>query len=276
MKNLQTYDEFLFEDSPMFGFDGSQLKVGKSVVSADGYSGIIVSKESVNGMVQYRDHKGVIRICESYELVEMEAINEADLTWWEVTKGILAADAIKAGIAFAGGGVMLAGVLFASWRRSIANKIEKIRKDTKFEWLKTEAAKIADKFNGDKELDAMLAELQKYPYTDTTFVKGVKATKAAKETNANRNKLMREISKYVKSKLTPEETEFFTEVNKLLRDKPLTDEKGNALEEDVVSDPSRTIGTGTYTATSSDTNSMAKGAYQSTDPTSAGTIPTYM
>ena len=100
MKNLQTYDEFLFEESPMYAFDGTPLKVGKSVISFDGYSGIIVSKESVNGKVQYRDHKGVVRVVESYELIEDEILNEDALAWWEVAKGILAADAIKVGACF--------------------------------------------------------------------------------------------------------------------------------------------------------------------------------
>jgi hypothetical protein len=269
MKNLKTYDDFLFEDSPIFAYDGSQLKVGKSVVSWDGYSGIIVSKESVNGKVQYRDHKGVVRVCESRELVEIEAINE-DITWWEVTKGIRAADAIKAGATLAGGGILVAGYLFANWRKSVANKIEKIRKETKFQWLKNEAAKIADKFNGDPELTSKLAELAKYPYTDTTFLRGKREKAKASENNSNRQKLMREISKYVKSKLTDDEKKYFTEVNAILRDKPLTDESGKKLEEDVVSDPSRTVGTGTYTTTTSDQNPGVKGTWNNGDASSGG------
>ena len=269
MKNLQTYESFLFEESPVFGYDGCQLQVGKSVISRDGFSGIIVSKESVNGKVQYRDHHGVIRVCESLDLVEFDPINE-DLTWWEVTKGILAADAIKVGLGFAGGGILLAGSLFVHWRSSIANKIENIKQDKRYAAIKDQAAKIADKFNGDKDLDLLISDLQRYPYIDTSFLKGVKATKTAKETNATRNKLMREISKYVKSKLTSEETEFFTEINKILRDKPLTDEKGKTIEEDVVSDSSRTIGTGTYTSTTSDSNYMVGGSRDTTDPSSGG------
>lgn len=269
MKNLKSYDEFLFEDAPVYGGDGSQLKVGKSVISFDGYSGIIVSKEIVNGRVQYRDHKGVIRICESHDLIEAEAINE-DLTWWEVTKGILAADAIKAGAALAGGGVMIAGYLFANWRKSIANKIEKIRKETQYEWLKSEAAKIADKFNGDSKLSDMLTDLAKYPYVDTTFAKGKRERDKAAANNKERSRIMREISKYVKSQLTDEEKKYFVEVNKILRDKPLTDEKGTKVEEDVVSDPNRTVGTGTYTPVHHDTNPGVGGTWNNGDASSGG------
>ena len=249
MKNLQSYDEFLFEDSHSFGFDGSRLKVGKSVISRDGYSGIIISKENVNGHIQYRDHKGVIRVCESKELVEFDPINE-DLTWWEVTKGILAADAIKAGVSLAGGGILIAGYMFANWRKSIANKMESIKRDEKYKELKDKAADIADKFNCDPELSNMLNQLSKYPYTDTLFVKGKREKSKAEDTNKERSKLMRDIAKYVKSKLTDEEKQYFAEINKILRDKPLTDEQGQKIEEDVVSDPSRTVGTGTLTPVS--------------------------
>ena len=269
MKNLRTYEEFLFEDTPLFGYDGCQLQVGKSVISRDGFSGVIVSKESVNGRVQYRDHHGVIRICESQDLVEFDPINE-DLTWWEVTKGILAADAIKAGSALAGGGVLIAGYMFSNWRQSIANKIESIRRDESFKQLKDKAALVADKFNGDSELTSMLTNLAKYPYTDSLFTKGKREKAKADSNNKERSRIMRDIAKYVKSKLTDEEKQYFAEINKILRDKPLTDEQGKKVEEDVVSDPSRTVGTGTYTSTTSDTNFMVGGSRDTTDASSGG------
>jgi hypothetical protein len=269
MKNLKTYEQFIFESFPTYAFDGSELKVGKSVTSFDGYSGIIVSKESVNGKVQYRDHKGVVRIVESYELTADETLNE-DMTWWEVTKGILAADLIKVGLSFAGGGVLLAGVLFSNWRNSIANKIESIKQDKKYEGLKIQATKIADKFNGDAELTKMMSDLEKYPYKDPLYTKGKREKSSAISNNKERNRIMREIAKYVKSKLTPEEMPFFVEINKVLRDKPLTDNEGNKIEEDAVSDPSRTVGTGTYTSTTSDSNFMVGGSRNTTDASSGG------
>lgn len=270
MRNLKTYDEFLFEDSPAFGYDGTELKVGRSVISFDGYSGIIVSKEVVNGKIQYRDHKGVIRVCESYELIEDEAINEADLTWWEVAKGILAADAIKVGVAFAGGGLVLGAHLFVKWRESIANKVDKIRRETKYEWLKSEANKIADKFNADEDLKGKLEELAKHPYQDTSFLSGKREKAKADESNKIRKNLMKDIAKYVKSKLTPEEQKFFVEVNAILRDRPLTNDEGKKIEEDVVSDPNRTVGTGTYTSTHSDSNFMVKLPHNNGDASSGG------
>lgn len=267
MKNLQSYEEFLFENTPIYGNDGSQLKVGKSVISRDGFSGIIVSKEAVNGKVQFRDHNGEIYICESQDLAEFDPINE-DLTWWEVTKGILAADAIRVGAALAGGGILMAGYLFAGWRKSIANKMESIRREEKFKDLKDKAATIADKFNADPELTSLLSKLAQYPYTDTLFVKGKREKAKATETNKERSALMRTIAKYVKSKLTDEEKQYFTEINKILRDKPLTDEQGNKVEEDAVSNGP--IGTGTYTSTTSDSNFMVGGGRDTTDPSSGG------
>jgi hypothetical protein len=272
MKNLQSYEEFLFEDSPTFGSDGTQLQVGKSVISKDGFSGIIISKENVNGHIQYRDHQGVIRISESLDLVEYDPINE-DLTWWEVTKGILAADAIKAGAALAGGGILIAGYMFANWRKSIANKMESIKRDEKYKELKDKAAGIADKFNSDAELSNMLNQLAKYPYTDTLFVKGKRDKSKADAVNKERNKVMRDIAKYVKGKLSDEEKQYFAEINKILRDKPLVDETGGKLEEDVVSDPSRTVGTGTSTAVSpADQNPGVQGYHNTGDSIGVDTI----
>lgn len=270
MRNLKSYEDFLFEESPIYAFDGGELKVGRSVLSFDGYSGIIISKEIVNGKVQYRDHKGVIRVCESYELTTDEFLNEAELTWWEVTKGILAADSIKVGSNFAGGGILVAGHIFSNWRKSISNKIDKIRKDEQFTWLKNEAHKIAEKFNGDTELNLMLTDLSKYPYIDTTFLKGKREKSKALENNNSRKTIMREIAKYVKSKLNEDEVKYFVEINKILKDKPLNTEEGKKIEEDVMSDTNRTVGTGTYTSTRSDSNFAVKGNYDNGDSSSGG------
>jgi hypothetical protein len=272
MRNLKTYEEFLFENTPIYGYDGCQLSVGKSVISFDGFSGIIVSKESVNGKIQYRDHRGVIRVCESHELVEFDPINEADITWWEVAKGILAADAIKAGASLVGGGILVAGYMFSKWRKSIANKIESIRKEEKFSDLKVKAASIADKFNGDTELTPMLSQLAQYPYVDPLFTKGKREKSKADTNNKERSKLMREIAKYVKSKLTEDEKSYFVEINKILKDKPLTDEQGKKIEEDVMSDTNRTVGTGTYTSTHSDSNFMVKAPSYNSDSAGGDSI----
>lgn len=270
MKNLQTYDEFLFEESPMYAFDGTPLKVGKSVISFDGYSGIIVSKESVNGKVQYRDHKGVVRVVESEEIIGYEPINEADLTWWQVAKGILAADAIKVGSSFAGGGIVLAGYVFSNWRNSIANKIEQIRHGSDYKSLREMASKLAERLNGDTELSNMIKELEKYPYMEISFLSGKREKAKAESNNSNRRKLMREISKYVKDNLGEGELEYFTKINDILKDKPLTNEIGKTLEEDVVSDPNRTVGTGTLTPVHHDTNPIVGGTWNAEDPASGG------
>jgi len=263
MKNLISYEEFLNENEKSIGFDGSELFVGSSVISFEGNRGVITNK-GTDGTVTIELGDGSHQIKESSELIEDEFLNE-DLTWWEVTKGILAADAIKAGISLAGGGLLIAGYVFSSWRKSIAKKIETIRKDTKYDWLKTEAAKIADKFNADPKLHGMLADLSKYPYKDTSFIKGKRDKEKANANNKERSRIMREISKYVKSQLTDEEKSYFTEVNKILRDKPLSDNEGNKLEEDV-----RMIGTGTNTPKTTDSTPMTPGTHNTEDPSSGG------
>lgn len=295
MKNLLTYEQFLNEDTPSVAFDGCDLKLGSCVVSLDGYSGVIISKEIVNGVVTFRDNKGIIHVCESQDLVLDEPINE-DLQWWEVTKGILAADAIKVGASLAGGGLLIAAHLFTRWRDGIANKIQKIRADKAYAELKDKAAKIADKFNADSELTKMMAELQNYPYQDPIFVKGIRAKKETVNSNKMRSKIMRDIAKYVKSKLNSEEMAYFVEVNKVLRDKPLVDGQGNEIEEDLQQlgdinmdpnqsnrdsqinrDPNRTTGTGTYSPSHSDNkNVKIRGRHNTRDSASGGSYPVYI
>jgi hypothetical protein len=296
MKNLQTYEQFLVEATPNYSFDGSQLKLGSYVTSLDGFSGMIISKEMSNGKIVFRDNKGIMHICESQYLLSHEEINE-DLQWWEVTKGILAADMIKVGVAFAGGGLIVGASLFNHWRQGIANKIEKIRQDAKYKEFRADAEKIALKFNADEELLSKLKELEKFPYMKTIMPTGKRQSDKIKTNNNERSRLMREISKYVKGKLTSEEVKYFIEINKILRDKPLTNEEGSKIEEDnelsllatinqdpqntnpdssINTDPNRIVGTGTYTTTWSDPSPMTKGFWNPKDASSAGTIPVYV
>lgn len=275
MKNLQSYEEFLVESTPTYTFDGCPLKVGDYVTSIDGFSGMIISREIVNGKIQFRDSSGVIHICESIDVVLDEPINE-DLQWWEVTKGILAADAIKVGAALAGGGLVLAAHLFVNWRQKIAAKVADIKNKEKYAALRAHAEKIADKFNSDSELNSMLVDLQKYPYQDITFGVNGRKLEKAKANNKERSRLMREIAKHVKSKLSADEVEYFTEINKILRDKPLVSDEGKKLEEDVNTDPNRTVGTGTYTPSHTDQNPTVTGTHDTTDSASGGSHPVYI
>lgn len=273
MRNLQSYEQFLNENYPssVYSFDGCQLNVGDFVTSLDGFSGMIISKEISNGRVQFRDDKGTIHICESSEILFDEMINE-DLQWWEVTKGILAADIIKAGAALAGGGLLIAGYMFANWRESIAKKLYKIKADKAYEDMRAHAQTIADKFNSDSTMNDMIRELQKYPYKDVTFgVKG-RAREKAEENNKMRTKIMRQMSKYAQSKLTREELLYISEINRILRDKPLTDDSGKKLEEEATM-----VGTGTLTPTSGpDQNVKTPGYSNSTDSASGGSHPVYI
>lgn len=265
MKNLISYEDFLNEQSKSTGYDGSVLTTGSSVITFDGLSGVVISRDR-DGKVSFESENGEIHIRESSNLIEFDVMNE-DLTWWEVTKGILAADAIKVGLQFAGGGVLLAGVLFLKWRNSIANKIEKIKKDERYAELKSHATKIADKFNNDSDLGRMLNNLAKYPYQDTSFIRGKREKSKADESNNTRKTLMRDIAKYVKSKLSPDEKKFFTEINSILRDRPLINDEGKKLEEEV-----RMVGTGTYTPTTSDSSPMTPGKHNTEDPSSGDSI----
>lgn len=188
-------------------------------------------------------------ISESYKPTDYSPINE-DISIWHITKGIIAMDAIKAGVSFAGGGIFAAGSLDFNLRKPILNKIEAIARDEKYKDLKIKATSIADKFNGDPELTSYINDLNKFPYTDPLFTKGKREKSKAESNNIERNRIMRELSKYVKSKLTDEEKTYFVEINDLLKDVPVSDSKSVKVEEDAMSDSNRMVGTGTYTPVS--------------------------
>jgi hypothetical protein len=291
MKNLPTYEQFLVEATPNYTFDGDSLKLGSTIVTLDGYSGMIVSKETSNGKVVFRDNKGTMHVCESQYMISCEEseINE-NLQWWEVTKGVLASDMIKAGN-IAGGGISAGGSLFNNWRKGLSSKVESLRKNEKFSNYKKLAEKVADKFNSDETLKSKLQELEKYPHTKSIFSTGKRKFESAKKTNEQRYRLMREIANYVKSKLESDEVEYFTEINKILKGESMQNEE-NALSltaditrdpqqvdpqhTSINNDPNRTVGTGTYTSTWHDVSPMTKGFWDPKDPSSAGTIPTYV
>jgi hypothetical protein len=133
------------------------------------------------------------------------------------------------------------------------------------------------------------------------FTRGKREHKFKIENNKKRKTVLRGIAKYVKSKLSPEEEKFFVEVNAMLRDRPLTDEGGEKLEENGLeqtaeitrdpsvaidpnqtslnNDPKRTVGTGTYTSTWSTTDMRSFNGMKGWDPTdsaSAGSHPVYV
>lgn len=290
MKNLQTYEQFLVESTPNFTYDGCQLKVGDYVTSLDGFSGMIISKETSNGKVVFRDNKGVMHICESqYLVLHDESVNEG-LQWWEVTKGVLASDMIKAE-GFAGGGVQMGGSLFSSWRKGISSKMNEFKKSDKFMEYKKIAEKLADKFNSDDALKAKIEELKKYPSSPSIMPLGKKRSSDIQKGLTERSKLMREIAKYVREKLDQDEVNYIQEINKVLKGNPLVTEENplsqtaeitrdpqnvNGEHTSLNNDPNRTVGVGTYTSTWHDVRPDVKGNWNSTDSGSAGTIPTYV
>lgn len=274
MKNLKTYDQFILEAHPVYSFDGEELKVGSSVQSSDGFSGVVVSKETTNGKVKFRDSKGIIHICESRNVI-VDNLNEG-MKWWEITKGILASDALKTGVNFIGGGVSLASHLFPQWRTGIADKLEKMRASKEYQKMKDVAFPLMDKINNNPELSKMINQLAKHPHISSMMFMSSRDKAKAEKNNAERKSLMMDIAKHVDSLLTPEEKNFFNDINNMLKTKPLTDEEGKKIEEDATTDPNRTVGTGTYTSTHSDPNFAVKGYHEVTDPSSAGSHPTYL
>jgi hypothetical protein len=293
MRNLRTYEQFLVEATPNYTFDGCQLKVGDYVTSLDGYSGMIISKETSNGKVVFRDNKGVMHVCESQYMVLHDEMNEG-LQWWEVTKGVLASDMIKAGD-ISGGGVRMGGSVFSNWRKGISSKMNEFKKSERFLEYKKVAEKLADKLNSDSDLKSKLDELSKYPSSSSMMPLGKRQSKNLSKGLTERSKLMREIAKYVRGKLDEDEVSYIQEINKILKGSPLVSEETgdvqnplaqtaeitrdpqtvNAKNTSLNTDPKRTLGTGTYTSTWHDVRPDVKGAWNSTDSASGGTVPVY-
>ncbi len=211
MKNLITYEEYLNESIPTYSFDGNLLKVGSSVMSFDGFSGIVVSKEITNGKVSFRDSKGIIHICESHEIFDL---NEG-MKWWEMTKGILASDVIKAGAKFVGGGLPISSYFPKNWRDKINNKIEKIKGNPDYQKIKNLSHIVSDKLNNDEKLQSMKNQLSELNIDRPIFQSKRMNSKYEKINNQRKN-LISEITKHVDSILTEEEKEYFLKINSLL------------------------------------------------------------
>ena len=63
------FENFINEFNTMYSFDGSNIKLGSSVLCTDGTSGIIISKKSNEGLVSYKDHKGNTYVANPEELM---------------------------------------------------------------------------------------------------------------------------------------------------------------------------------------------------------------
>ena len=224
MKNLKTYDQFLFEDMPSFGYDGCQLQVGKSVISRDGFSGIIVSKESVNGKVQYRDHNGIIRICESYCLFDSEFdeyINEGSLKWWEAIKGLFTVDALKTGLNVAGGAIQIAGYIFPEWKQSLFDKIEIVRRNPLYSKHLDKIFNIADVIENDPELKDKLKELVNIPIKDRYFATSKREEKKAIDYRNRKKSKLKDIAIRMNDILDGESKKLLSDINQILKTKPI-------------------------------------------------------
>lgn len=82
----------------------------------------------------------------------------------------------------------------------------------------------------------------------------------------------------IKREITPEELEKIQSVDVEdpdKKEKSEKDSKKGKMEEDVQSDPNRTVGIGTYTSTTTYPNTVTTGYFNSTDSASGGSIPVY-
>lgn len=270
---LPNYENFINEFSIDFSFNGELLKVGSSVICADGTRGIIISKTSNEGLVTYRDDKGNNWIANPEELMitkNLKNLQESiDPTqqflrkeqWYNIIKFIIAIDILKGnGV---GGGVLNSSNIFPSWRNKVSELLNKIQTDKII--LKAQADKTADKFYHNANINAILSELIQYPYTDLSIKKNfIKKREFSKlqEINNKRKELIKRLANEVWQNLDEQEKEFlFSLTGKM---------------QSVVDEYSQTIGTGTYTSTSSDQNYMTRGSYGNQDSASAGSHPVYV
>ena len=106
-------------------------------------------------------------------------------------------------------GTNVVGRLLGSAAEVLADKIEAKAKEASRKQRKEFVGEIIKKFEGDKELERMYKELPEYaPYA---------STKLMINNNKERTNQLRKIGNYIKSKLTPEELTYFTDISSMLR-----------------------------------------------------------
>lgn len=272
---IPNFQDFVFEFNSTFSLTGDPLKVGDSVICADGTTGIIISKTTNEGIVTYVDHKGNTWLANPEELMItknlkniQEGISEDQVflrkeQWYNIIKFVIAVDILKGnGI---GGGVLNASTIFPKWREKVSKLIDKLKENTSYILLKAQADKTADKFYHNANITAILNELQQYPYTDLSIKKNfIKKREFAKlkDINNKRKELIKKLANEVWQNLDSDEKQFLSNLTTKLQD--------------VIDEYSPTIGTGTYTSTSSDQNYMTAGTYGNQDSASGGSYPVYI
>lgn len=147
----------------------------------------------------------------SLDEYENKNINES-IEWWEITKGILAYDAIVLAIGVSGTILFTGGVLASMLVNKAKDWIKQRKDDKDNAKLQIKIKDIADKLEGDPEIKRIAQELTKVPF------KNYPTTQAGKDKQKTRKKLLSDMAALVKSKLSDEETVFLKDINKFIRD----------------------------------------------------------
>lgn len=273
MEKIIGYEEFINESNKMYSIDGDLLGIGKKVLSVDGTSGMIISKTSNEGVVIYKDQNGDTWVANPEELMITQNNKEVSesfdgtvvempkkMHWYNIIKGIIAIDIIKSKN-YSSGGIVSSEKLFPAWRNKVEGKLKDIAKDPQYIQIKATCDKITDKFIHDDKLSNLFAELAKNPYTDLSikkyYIKKREFNKIS-QINNNRKSLIRQIAVHVEKSLGE------SEYNVLIS---IVDKVNSRISE------MESVGTGTYTSTSSDKNVTTKGTYNTQDSASAGSHP---
>lgn len=143
-----------------------------------------------------------------------ESVDES-MEWWEITKGLLAYDAIYAAIGVGAVGLFVASIYL---KKAVAPVIDwfKAKKDAKEKSeIQAKVEEIGNKIKNDPDIIRLAQELQDYPFKDLSFKKH---SLKDEEGQKMRKKLLSQLSDAVKRKLTKDELVFLKEINKFIRD----------------------------------------------------------
>jgi hypothetical protein len=155
------------------------------------------------------------------EKPSVQDVNES-MEWWEITKGLLVYDAIVLGLGLAGGALFYGMGAVSNLMSHAKDWFQKKLDNAEKKEFEKKAQEIADKIKGDKDIEAIAQELQKYPYVDIWKQK----TDKSKEEQKTRKKLLAQMSELVKKKLSSDELVFLKDINKFIRDSSAEDSVG--------------------------------------------------
>jgi len=205
---LLKFNEFINEDFDICvcSQTGKTLEVGDPILGKDGYSTVIISKDTSNGTVSYKGSDGEIYIVESIEIEEDTLINpKSVLRWWELTRALVFIDYLKVGKHFRGGSIRISSEFKA--HKEAHKNLDLYKSLPEYKEHENILSSIITKCNADNIIVIGL-ELNKYKLVDLQYCKTKTAIKIGKNQNSKRHQLILDLTFELLKLLSEDEVDF--------------------------------------------------------------------